>query len=564
MTFAGIPLWGFVTLALGCAGVLAVLHLLRVRPREVRVVTTLFWARAVEQTRARTLLHRFRHPLTYLLLLLICTLLSLALAQPEPVGQPPDLVHEVIIVDGGASMSAPDSATGGTRFDAARQAVSDEADRLALDDRLAVLVAAPLPEVVHAFDDPRALIERRLARRMPADVPAARDAALRLAASLLHGRSNPRIVLVTDRPLDAGPANELAPGVHLRVRRVGQPVDNAAILAVIFAPDADKPLRGSLYVRAGFWGAQPRDVSLRIDRGGGAPLLSETRRINPGGAQDFVISDLSADGDDLIVQLTPDDAVPADNAVRFRVPLRTPIRAQVHGPMPEALRVFAQTEPSTRFVAEGREHDLDILTSSPASDSSTPALVILPPGASVRASQPVEVVGESALVQNLDFAGAACGTGGVLGALPAGAEPLLVANGQVLAAASSVSAGPRCVYLSGALLADDATICRHPAFAVFLARALCFLAHWDADPVVLPPERSLADPLWAQRAGHAGAVVTAPGARAAADLRAAAPTNDDAPGPARWSKPAWFEIVLYVAFACFLIEAVLHTRGRIS
>ena len=84
MVFSGLSLGGTVALALACAGVLAILHVLRTRPREVRVITTLFWAHAAETARARSLWHRFRHPWTYVLLLAICALLALALGKPEP------------------------------------------------------------------------------------------------------------------------------------------------------------------------------------------------------------------------------------------------------------------------------------------------------------------------------------------------------------------------------------------------------------------------------------------------------------------------------------------------
>ena len=62
------------------AGGLFWLQRLRVRHREVPVVTALFWREAVEETRARELRLRFRHPLAYLFILAICAALWLAAA----------------------------------------------------------------------------------------------------------------------------------------------------------------------------------------------------------------------------------------------------------------------------------------------------------------------------------------------------------------------------------------------------------------------------------------------------------------------------------------------------
>jgi len=64
----------------GLAGVLYLLQRLRVRHREIDVVTTLFWREALQETRARVLVRRFRHPLAYAFVLAIAALLWLAFA----------------------------------------------------------------------------------------------------------------------------------------------------------------------------------------------------------------------------------------------------------------------------------------------------------------------------------------------------------------------------------------------------------------------------------------------------------------------------------------------------
>ena len=53
MQFTAMPIWLFTGLAVLTAGVLALLHFLRVRPRQMRVITTLFWQHAVERVQGR-------------------------------------------------------------------------------------------------------------------------------------------------------------------------------------------------------------------------------------------------------------------------------------------------------------------------------------------------------------------------------------------------------------------------------------------------------------------------------------------------------------------------------
>lgn len=544
---------------------LAVMHLLRVRPREVRVVTTLFWAQAVERSRARTLLRRFRHPWTYALLLLICALLSLALAEPRLTGQAGDRLSAVIVVDAGASMSAAETTAGETRFDAARQAALAEAGKLALSDRLAIVVADPLPRVVHRFDDPRPLIERRLAEAAPAALPAARGEALRLAVSMLRDAGDSRVVLITDRrfdpptmPADDEPAN-------VQVVYVGEPAANAAILWAGFVADPVSPLRGRFLVRVGRWALEPAEVRIEIQRAGGAPLLSEAALLGPGDTHDFAVPDLPADGDRLLVRIESGDTVRADDVAVFRLPLRRPALVALDDAVPLALRTALRTDPSVEIAKPGEPRDMDVIMGSGAMPPERPSIVVASAGPPLTTGNPVVPLGSSPLVRSLDFAGASCGAGVSLARGDGSGTPLLGAGKAVLAALSDVEGMP-CLVVSPALLADGAEVSGRAAFAVFMARALRLLAGWQDGPVVLTAERTVADPLWDQRAGHAGQVATMPASRLSGELLQPVPAQPAGvvESRRRWSAPALFEVILSVAVALWLLEAVLHARGRIS
>ncbi|MDA1266224.1 MAG: hypothetical protein O2816_14175, partial [Planctomycetota bacterium] len=113
--------------ALALAGALFALQRLRVRHRQVTVVTTLFWKQAVEETRARVLTERFRHPLAYLLVLAIALATWFAAAGPRPTrAGARDLV---LLLDGSAGMGW------GDRFEHAQTLLKEEAARLPAERR---------------------------------------------------------------------------------------------------------------------------------------------------------------------------------------------------------------------------------------------------------------------------------------------------------------------------------------------------------------------------------------------------------------------------------------------
>ncbi|HHH76153.1 MAG TPA: VWA domain-containing protein, partial [Phycisphaerae bacterium] len=273
MNFAGIPLWAVATIAAGSAAILGVLHLLRVRPRQMRVVTTLFWAHAMERSQARTLLEHFRHPLTYALLLLICVLIALALGQPTLSSGSGESTWRVVILDAGASMSADQG--GSTRLDLAMAAVRSEINSMPSGDSLAVIVANPSPQVIRRFDDPLVELPKLLDAVKPADQPGDCGASIALARSLLEGRDQGQVILVTDRPIEIAEEN-------LRIISVGEPTDNAAVLSALFIPDGDNRLRGNFNVRVGWWGQSAGDIGIRIQNPDGEILLEKTSTIAPG------------------------------------------------------------------------------------------------------------------------------------------------------------------------------------------------------------------------------------------------------------------------------------------
>ena len=119
LTSVSWPLWLLGLLVIGA--LLFLLQRLRVRHREQVVITTLFWQEAKEEARARTLVERFRHPLAYLMALLLAGLAwwPLATQSFRINGE-----RFTVLLDGSEGM------LGGDRFERAKQETVELAGRL--------------------------------------------------------------------------------------------------------------------------------------------------------------------------------------------------------------------------------------------------------------------------------------------------------------------------------------------------------------------------------------------------------------------------------------------------
>ena len=127
MSFANLSLVPFLIGLAAIAVVLGLLQLLRVRCQRVDVVTTMFWREAIEESRARVLVKRFRHPWAYALVLAIAGLLWLALA--EPTSPNSDEQNHVVLLDGSAAMLA------GDRYERTVESLIDQIERLPKGER---------------------------------------------------------------------------------------------------------------------------------------------------------------------------------------------------------------------------------------------------------------------------------------------------------------------------------------------------------------------------------------------------------------------------------------------
>ncbi len=565
MTFTGITPFAAAVIIVGSAAILAVLHILRVRSRQQSVVTTMFWATAVERPRARSLMHRFRHPRTYLLLVCICVLMAIALLRPQLAADSGDRVWEVIVLDAGASMSVGARTEGETRLDAAKDIAIDRIRMLNPNDRLAIIVTDPLPRLVHASNAPRSMAVKSILDIEPAATPSVPNKAIQLAVSLTNGWQNRRVVLITDEtrvPAFAGDVTA-TDDVEVKVIRVGESADNAAIVAASFEPYAERPYRGRLTVRVAYWGEREREVEIIVQRSGGALLMREAVTMAADSVHDFAVADLLADGDELIAKLATDDAVVADNMLILHSPTRPAIYVGCDLNCPNCLQVALRTDKAVQLVKNCPHCGKCKVCSKKHTIESMISIAIVDEGPPVIDSQELRVASGVSFLKGLDFEGAVCGSGAAVPETPAKFMPLLLCGETVLAGVDEDQEKP-VVYFSSAMFDEKATICQKPAFALLVAQTLRHLAGWVDCSASIPPERLLADPLWAKRAGEASQPLAMPGSRDSGNVRGQAAIVKAHQGQSfHWTVPLPFELVLIAVLLLVLVEAVLHVRGRI-
>ncbi len=563
MTFTGLPLSAVLLLAAGTAGLLAALHLLKIRPREVRVPTILFWKHAAESRSASTLLERFRHPLTYAFLTAISMLLALILGGPVFTGTSGEVRHTLFIVDGGPTMGIREEGADRRPFAEALEAAFSEAARLPHGDHAALILADPWPRVVKGFDAPRPWLGKPGFNKPTVVVPVAKRAAVEVARALLRDRAGARIRIFTDHPrewlLRGGDG-----AIPMEAFRVGPRAPNAAILSAQFEPDRDDPGRGRFLLRAGFYGGAPRRVELELRDPSGREIFNQAALMEPGATHVFAAPDLPLEITELEARLKPPDVFPADDTARITVPSRRPVRLSIRAVLPDALRTALASAPGFEVIDRLEDAEVVFLPQ----DAPDPGIPFIRVGGSLPAAPagaPVERALSDPWLRDLVFRDTWCGKGASLGALQDGMKPLLRAGEAVLAARTGEEGSPA-LLLAPALLAADSNVWQQAAFTVFLARAVRDLAGRKPAPVVLGPDRLAWDPLWPERTGEEAVLLTLPGHRSASDLW----TRLDRAPPLKREQDGFetpfdlFDLLLVLAAVLFLMEAILFTRGRIT
>lgn len=342
---------------LGLAGGLFLLQRLRVRHREVDVVTTMFWQEAVHDARARVLVDRFRHPWAYALVLALAALMWSAFAAPEREGRSEGSV--VFLLDASAA------AGGNESFERAARALTEAVQPHDKETREVWICGADTRSLLLPGEE-FLLLEARLEGLEPAATPSRIEHALELLAR--EGRGPTEVVVYTRGALDSERLALLPQ--ELRVRRAPDWVsaDRAASGAQPGEAAANSGITalGIMEAESGAWDSvdvllevrttttSKPSVVLSLDGEVLGRTLTEDAARLAEGVLRFSVKDLPARGGRLEARLASGDASAFDDFATVRLPNRNPLRVQLSGGLdPElsaTLRRVLERDPGVVLV----------------------------------------------------------------------------------------------------------------------------------------------------------------------------------------------------------------------
>lgn len=328
MSFALMSLFG----ALVGVAVLAVglwfAQRLRVQHREVEVISTLFWRAAVEETKTRVFVQRFRHWWAWLLLVAIASFLWMLMLQPR--ANPSDRTKHIVLLD----WSVEDEETRTNDL----QMAMDLAATFPISAREIVAVGNHLETLV-ACNEPIefARIRSGLTRR-PA--PEGMHWALHALAACSSEQQPLALHLVGDVKIEKDYLDALPTTVSIsRIQRKSPP--SSIRLSTLGAADSSTGRWDAVDVSFAFQTEQeiqPSRIQITVDD---QPINSPLNQI---GKAEYALMDVPARGGQLRIDVD-------DNRLGYlTLPSRKPIRVQLDADVPETLVELIKLDTACQIV----------------------------------------------------------------------------------------------------------------------------------------------------------------------------------------------------------------------
>ena len=342
---------------LGLLVPLVLLYVLRIQREPRRVSSLWLWRAAARDLLARQPFRRLVPHVSLMLEALALAALALAVARPLTRGGRIDAGHVALIIDASASMSAVNAA-GRSRLAEATDAARAAVHRLGPGADALVIEAGRDPRVVSPWEHDVHRLDAAIARVTGGDVEGDLGRALALASDHLRTRSGTRKVIVfTDGAL--ADRDALRRSVYpLQLVRVGEQADNAGIVRVDVGRTSGTAGKDqvSAFALVQNFGKRPRSLFVTLaQRGVTAPLASRRLELAAGEQAPVVLTfDASAhdQGMGLVVELSPGDALRADDRAYVRVPesSRLPVVVSPKSASPWLVRALA-SDPETELLS---------------------------------------------------------------------------------------------------------------------------------------------------------------------------------------------------------------------
>lgn len=344
---------------LGLLVPLVVLYVLKVKRRVVRVPSTWLWRGAQRDHLARAPLKKLLAQLPLLVQALALALLALALARPTSRSKTLSGQTYAVILDESASMLAATSTDGRTRFDEAKAEAISFLHRLPPGAEVLVVEAGRDARIASALERDVSRLEAAIAGLSAAEVEGDLASAIGVAVDRLKAYPGAKVVVFTDGSLARDVTFE---GVETPIDfvEVGAPVDNTAVIRVdattarttAGATERGKPARDvtQVFSVVANFGAADREVYVTLREENASDVLDSRRLVLHAGEKVPVLLAFdTAPGDfgkGLIVDVSPHDLMPVDDAAYARVPegARQPVVLASSGPSPWLERALASDD----------------------------------------------------------------------------------------------------------------------------------------------------------------------------------------------------------------------------
>ena len=225
--------------AIPVVAVIVALYLFRLRRQDRRVASLMLWGQALREMQANAPFRRLRANWLMALQILAALALVAALARPYRVMPGVSGRCAAVVLDASASMRATDVRP--SRFHRAKAEAAKLIEGLGGDDAMCLVVAGSPTRVASPLTADKTTLRAALDSIAATDCPARADEAVRLALSLIRGRSGGRVVVLSDGGF---PGLDVAADTSsISFVRIGESDDNVAITALDARPGPDgRPL----------------------------------------------------------------------------------------------------------------------------------------------------------------------------------------------------------------------------------------------------------------------------------------------------------------------------------
>ena len=286
--------------------IILLLYFMRPKRQQRTIASTLLWQRALQDMQASRPWQRLRFTPLLLLQLLAALFLVFVLVRPAIFTNSSISGNTIIILQASASMQATDIAP--SRFENARNDISDMIDNLGPNDHLSLITMANTPQILIANSNDKAQLSTALQRAKVTNQNADLELALSLANSLSAGHTGMQVLVLGDGHVTTTNQNLLVP-FPVHYLRIGTRAPNAAILTL-----SSRSLQGNLVALAQIANYSSHQRSIPVELfADGREVSVQTATLAPEATGTVQWAGLSSTTHFLHAQLISQDAMTVDH-----------------------------------------------------------------------------------------------------------------------------------------------------------------------------------------------------------------------------------------------------------